>query len=72
MKRFKFLFTLASILIVASMVLGACTTAPADEPEVVEPVETGEELAVGIVLPTKDEPRWIQDETRFKDRKSVV
>ena len=67
MKRFKFLFTLASILIVASMVLGACTTAPADEPEVVEPVETGEELAVGIVLPTKDEPRWIQDETRFKD-----
>ena len=24
-------------------------------------------LAVGIVLPTKDEPRWIQDETRFKD-----
>ena len=20
---------------------------------------------VGIVLPTKDEPRWIQDETRF-------
>ncbi len=26
-----------------------------------------EGLAVGIVLPTKDEPRWIQDETRFKD-----
>ncbi len=24
-------------------------------------------MAVGIVLPTKDEPRWIQDETRFKD-----
>jgi putative multiple sugar transport system substrate-binding protein len=23
--------------------------------------------SVGIVLPTKDEPRWIQDETRFKD-----
>ena len=22
---------------------------------------------IGIVLPTKDEPRWIQDETRFKD-----
>ncbi|HQH38318.1 MAG TPA: sugar ABC transporter substrate-binding protein [Anaerolineae bacterium] len=29
------------------------------------PVET--KLAVGIVLPTKDEPRWIQDETRFRD-----
>ncbi|MEM5775003.1 MAG: sugar-binding protein, partial [Anaerolineaceae bacterium] len=24
-------------------------------------------LAVGIVLPTKDEPRWVQDETRFRD-----
>jgi putative multiple sugar transport system substrate-binding protein len=24
-------------------------------------------LAVGIVLPTKDEPRWVQDETRFKN-----
>jgi len=24
-------------------------------------------LQVGIVLPTKDEPRWIQDQTRFQD-----
>jgi ABC-type sugar transport system ATPase subunit len=24
-------------------------------------------LAVGIVLPTKDEPRWIQDQTRFQE-----
>ena len=24
-------------------------------------------MAVGVVLPTKDEPRWIQDETRFND-----
>ncbi len=24
-------------------------------------------LSVGIVLPTKDEPRWIQDQTRFQD-----
>ena len=28
---------------------------------------TGGKLAVGIVLPTKDEPRWIQDQTRFQD-----
>lgn len=26
-----------------------------------------QQLAVGIVLPTKDEPRWIQDETRFRE-----
>ena len=31
------------------------------------PAAPGGKLAVGIVLPTKDEPRWIQDETRFKD-----
>ncbi len=24
-------------------------------------------VPVGIVLPTKDEPRWIQDQTRFQD-----
>jgi ABC-type sugar transport system ATPase subunit len=24
-------------------------------------------LAVGIVLPTKDEPRWLQDQTRFQE-----
>jgi len=26
-----------------------------------------DKLAVGIVLPTKDEPRWIQDQTRFQE-----
>jgi putative multiple sugar transport system substrate-binding protein len=25
------------------------------------------DISVGIVLPTKDEPRWVQDEQRFKD-----
>jgi putative multiple sugar transport system substrate-binding protein len=59
MKQSKLLFTLAGLLIIASMVLGACA------PKAEQPVEA--ELAVGIVLPTKDEPRWIQDETRFKD-----
>ncbi|WP_308635210.1 sugar ABC transporter substrate-binding protein [Paenibacillus silvisoli] len=27
----------------------------------------GGKVSVGIVLPTKDEPRWVQDEQRFKD-----
>ncbi|WP_337100685.1 sugar ABC transporter substrate-binding protein [Paenibacillus sp. YIM B09110] len=27
----------------------------------------GSDVSVGIVLPTKDEPRWVQDEQRFKD-----
>lgn len=28
---------------------------------------SGGEVNIGIVLPTKDEPRWVQDETRFID-----
>lgn len=27
----------------------------------------GNKVSVGIVLPTKDEPRWVQDEQRFKE-----
>jgi putative multiple sugar transport system substrate-binding protein len=27
----------------------------------------GSKVSVGIVLPTKDEPRWVQDEARFKE-----
>jgi putative multiple sugar transport system substrate-binding protein len=29
--------------------------------------KSSDKLSVGIVLPTKDEPRWVQDEQRFKD-----
>lgn len=28
---------------------------------------SGSNVDIGIVLPTKDEPRWVQDEQRFKD-----
>ncbi len=67
----KSLWFLISMLIVASMALAGCasaTPAPteATSNEPAAPAE-GEKLAVGIVLPTKDEPRWIQDETRFKE-----
>ena len=59
----KKLYSILAILMIAATVLSACgpkeTEAPADT--------GGTSLAVGIVLPTKDEPRWIQDETRFKD-----
>ena len=58
------LFVVMAIMMIAATVLAACQPAPA--PEAAQP-EEGEKLAVGIVLPTKDEPRWIQDETRFKE-----
>ena len=74
------LYTLIAILVAAAFVLSACaptaatpvaTTAPEKPAE--QPAEQPAEPAVaasgkvGIVLPTKDEPRWIQDEARFKE-----
>jgi putative multiple sugar transport system substrate-binding protein len=68
----KKLLSVLTLLMVAAMLLSACGGAPeVEEPaateEAEEPAAPAEELAVGVVLPTKDEPRWIQDETRFRN-----
>src|SRR5512133_1802211 len=67
----KIWYSLMAVFVIAATVLSACaptaaaptqaatTSAPTSAPSV-----SG---TVGVVLPTKDEPRWIQDETRFKD-----
>lgn len=70
-------FTLTALLILASMILAACggatpqtpaaPTAAAGGAAAPTAAANGAQLAVGIVLPTKDEPRWIQDETRFSE-----
>lgn len=69
----------ALLALMASFILAACggapaappaaaTTAPAAGSEATTaPAAPAESLAVGIVLPTRDEPRWIQDEARFKE-----
>ena len=69
------LYALISIVFVATLILSACqpaaTAAPTAAPTtaattaVTQPPSTT--VAVGIVLPTKNEPRWIQDQTRFND-----
>ena len=75
MFRKRTINTMISMLVVAATILSACaqattqapvvpTTAPATAPTTAPAVG---KTSVGIVLPTKDEPRWIQDETRFKD-----
>jgi len=71
----RILYVLISLFVIASLALAGCQKAEepeVEEPEVEEPEveEPTEELAVGIVLPTKDEPRWIQDQTRFEDKLS--
>ena len=76
--KLKNLFIFLAILVIASMVFVACAPATeepvAEEPAAEEPMEEepAEEPAVmagtvGVVLPTREEPRWIQDETRFED-----
>jgi putative multiple sugar transport system substrate-binding protein len=56
----KKVWRLFSVLIVATLLTGmlaACSGTTGGSSKV----------SVGIVLPTKDEPRWVQDEQRFKD-----
>ena len=54
LKKFKVL-TFLAILMVFALVAAGCNN------------DGGSSVDVGIVLPTKDEPRWVQDEQRFKD-----
>jgi putative multiple sugar transport system substrate-binding protein len=60
---------LVGFMLVASLSLMGCqadepAVMPDDDDEVPDVEVTG---SVGIVLPTKEEPRWIQDETRFNE-----
>ena len=82
MKKSPFNLLLVVMALLAMMALVACggttttetvepTTeaeAPAEEAPVEEPEAPAEEVSgkVGIVLPTRDEPRWVQDETAFR------
>lgn len=55
MKKFAKLVALLAVLGVLATLFVGCS------------LGGGSKVDVGIVLPTKDEPRWIQDETRFTD-----
>ncbi len=71
MSRKTFRFTIY-LLVIAAMLLGIAACQPTETTtteEAAQPTEAAaeSELSVGIVLPTRDEPRWIQDETRFRE-----
>ena len=82
MKKSVWSMLAALLVLVAMMALVACggggatTETTVEEPAAEEPAaeepaaeEPAAELTgkVGIVLPTQDEPRWEQDETRFRE-----
>ncbi|HOA65254.1 MAG TPA: sugar ABC transporter substrate-binding protein [Coprothermobacter proteolyticus] len=56
MKRFKGTALVLVALLLVVGILAGCA-----------PKQAAKQKVIGIVLPTKDEPRWIQDETRFND-----
>jgi putative multiple sugar transport system substrate-binding protein len=62
-----------SLMVIGALALAGCTPAAAttQAPQATQAgaatEPAGDTLSVGIVLPTRDEPRWIQDETRFRD-----
>ncbi len=76
-------FSMLVLTVATSFMFAACgaatpaspTTAPASTDATAAPAATDAtaapatttELAIGVVLPTKDETRWTQDEARFKE-----
>ena len=54
------------MIVVAMLSMAACGGAKTTDTAADKPAADGA-LQVGIVLPTKDEPRWIQDEGRFQE-----
>ncbi|HWJ79070.1 MAG TPA: sugar-binding protein [Niallia sp.] len=57
MKKWKTLSLFLVVMLLAALMV-ACSNSTGG---------SSKELNVGIVLPTKDETRWVQDEQRFKD-----
>jgi len=67
MRKLRITWIMISLLVGLSMLLAACATKTPTEAPAAGETPAGTTLSVGVILPTKDEPRWIQDETRFKD-----
>ncbi len=55
----KIWYSLMAVMVTAVMFLSACGPSATES--------SSDKLSVGIILPTKDEPRWVQDEARFTE-----
>ncbi|TWT25171.1 sugar ABC transporter substrate-binding protein [Planomicrobium sp. CPCC 101110] len=60
-------FSLLLVLMAVTLVIAACGGGSEGGSGSEGGGGGGGQVDVGIVLPTKDEPRWVQDEQRFKD-----
>jgi putative multiple sugar transport system substrate-binding protein len=60
----KWLYAAGGVIAVLAIVIVLASIKPAPPASTPAPTVIDK---VGIVLPTKDEPRWVQDEVRFKD-----
>ena len=67
----KFFAIVLSVMMFISAAAGASTTGASGTADTASEAAVSEAkkgtVDVGIVLPTKDEPRWVQDETRFTE-----
>lgn len=66
MKKFKLVSVLLVAILMAVVAVG-CSDDGETSAEGGNEGSKGGKVNIGIVLPTKDEPRWVQDEARFND-----
>lgn len=68
MKKLSKIFAIISVFLVMTLVAAGCgsSATSSDSTSAGKKSKNGK-VDIGIVLPTKDEPRWTQDETRFKN-----
>jgi len=68
LRKLKNIFViLSAFLVFAVFATGCGSNSTSNESSNVGKKNKDGKVDIGIVLPTKDEPRWTQDETRFKD-----
>ncbi|MGI2328969.1 sugar ABC transporter substrate-binding protein [Planococcus sp. YIM B11945] len=67
MKKTSKKFSLLLMLMIVALITAACGGGGESGSGSEGGGGGGGQVDVGIVLPTKDEPRWVQDEQRFKD-----
>jgi len=68
LRKLKNIFVIISAFLVFAVFATGCgSSSTSNESSNVGKKNKDGKVDIGIVLPTKDEPRWTQDETRFKD-----